>query len=224
MNDADTIFKKLHEILNVLEKFKYNKNKKLNLNKLTNSLQLPPDSLPKISHLIVRFQKIFNSLEEHELELDNQGNIYYFSLTKKILPARNKNLFLPPKTIILTEDEANILNDMIYFFKKIRRGVGFDISSPMNNKRICQLLERHPYFFFKNGNDLYYPSQLALSLGQKLLTYKKSHRPFHDLNDLNVNEISIKITATSHQEKKYSINTLNKKMKSKIRENKKKSN
>ncbi len=201
MNEASTIFKKLHEILDVLEKFKYNKGKKLNLNKLASSLEIPSNLLPKIAHLLVRFQEVFNSLEEHELELENQGNNYYFSLMEKTLPARNKNLFPPPKRIVLTEDEANILNDMIYSFKKIRRGVGFDLSSQTNNKRILQLNEKHPYFFFKNGNDLYYPSQLALTLGQKLLMYKKSRRPFHELKDLNVNDISIKISASSHQKK-----------------------
>jgi len=208
MNDTDIIstnftlaIKKLHEILDVLEKFKYNKEKKLNLNKLADSLQLPSNLLPKIAHLLMRFQEVFNSLGEHELELENQGNIYYFSLTKKTLPAKNENLFPPPKTIVLTEDEANILNDMIYSFKKIRRGVGFDLSSQTNNNRILQLNEKHPYFFFKNGNDLYYPSQLALSLGQKLLMYKKSHRPFHDLNDLNINSISIKISISTRQKK-----------------------
>jgi len=87
---------------------------------------------------------------------------------------------------------------MIYSFKKIRRGVGFDLSSQTNNERILQLFEEHPYFFFKNGNDLYYPSQLALSLGQKLLMYKKSRRPFHELKDLKVNDISINISASSN--------------------------
>ncbi|MHA1844906.1 MAG: hypothetical protein ACTSWE_11650 [Promethearchaeota archaeon] len=201
MNEASTIFKKLHEILDVLEKFKYNKGKKLNLNKLASSLQIPSNLLPKIAYLLVRFQEVFNSLEEHELELENQGNNYYFSLKEKTLPARNKNLFPPPKRIVLTEDEANILNDMVYSFKKIHRGVGFDLSSQTNNKRILQLYETHPYFFFKNGNDLYYPSQLALALGQKLLTYKKSRRPFYELNDLNVNDISIKISASTYQKK-----------------------
>ncbi|MHA1343158.1 MAG: hypothetical protein ACTSQG_04180 [Promethearchaeota archaeon] len=63
MNDIDTIstnftlvIKKLHEILEVLEKFKYNKGKKLNLNKLASSLQIPSNLLPKIAYLLLRFQ------------------------------------------------------------------------------------------------------------------------------------------------------------------------
>ncbi|MHA1756561.1 MAG: hypothetical protein ACTSVV_07320 [Promethearchaeota archaeon] len=208
MNDTDTIstsftltIKKLHGILDVLEKFKYNEDKKLNFNKLANSLEIPSNLLPKIAHLLVRFQEVFNSLEEYELELDNQGNIYYFSLMKNTVPVKNENFFPPSKTIVLTEDEANILNDMIYSFKNIRRGAGFDLSSQTKNERILQLFDKHPYFFFKNGNDLYYPSQLVLSLGQKLLMYKKSRRPFHELKDLNVNDISIKINASTRQKK-----------------------
>ncbi len=190
-NSFGTVLTKLHQIIETLAKFEDHEQEKLNFSKLAEALELPPNIIEKIIELVLQFQYLYECLEGYELNIKEQGAIKYFVLTTKRAPKTREASALVPEKVKICREEACILNDVVYSFKQVRRGVGFDLTSKDANKKICQLFSNHPYLFFKNGNDLYYPSEFALELGQKLLSYKKVNQ---NLTILKIRDTEVQIS------------------------------
>ncbi len=96
------------------------------------------------------------------------------------------------KDIILTKKEASILADVIFYFKKVRRGKGFDIKfiGVKIIKKISFLKKKHPYFFILNKNDKIYPTRLCLELGETILSLRRVNK---DLINLKIQDYNFKI-------------------------------
>jgi len=76
-----------------------------------------------------------------------------------------------------------LFNDIIYVFKFVKRGKGFDIYQNGSELlvNLKQLKVEHPYLFESKGNGIIYPSELGLNLGELIISYNKSNREIKKL-------------------------------------------
>ena len=91
------------------------------------------------------------------------------------------------EVISLKISDYESLSDIIYLFKNIRKGKGFEINAdPANSliQKILNLFERHPYFFRKL-NGFAYPSELGYKLGVEALSFKRSNQIPENLSVLD---------------------------------------
>ena len=82
-----------------------------------------------------------------------------------------------PKKIRITKGECNLLSDIIYLFKFVKKGKGFDVDTNGTDllSNIKELCDYYP-FLFQRQNGFLYPSEFGLKLGELLLSYKKSNK------------------------------------------------
>ncbi len=166
------------QVAKILEKFKDNFEKRLNFTKLAGFLKLTPSEVDKIIGILLNFQELFNTT------FDN------YSMTKKIIDnqlfllvePKLLNNYIPTK-IKLSLSECNLLSDVTYMFKFVKRGKGFDIKKNGTEliSNIQELWKYHPYFFEHNENGLMYPSEFGLKLGELILSYKKNGKYFESI-------------------------------------------
>ena len=158
-------------VVKILEKFTNNYGKRLNFTKLARYLNLNTSEMDELIGIILQFQELFiNTFDKYRMKKEIKDNqIFLITLPKKL------NLSIPNK-IKLSIDDFNLLSDIIYIFKNVKRGKGFDItangSELLNN--IKELWNYYPYLFEVNENGLIYPSKFGLKLGELILSYKKS--------------------------------------------------
>jgi hypothetical protein len=161
-------------VMKILEKFANNYEKRLNFTKLARLLNLNPSEVDEIIKLILSFQelftKTFTTYVVKKKIVDNQ--IFLITEPKK------SSQFIIPKKIKLSSDNFNLLSDIIYMFKFVKRGKGFNVAVNGTEllSNIKELWNYHPYFFEVNENGLMYPSEFGLNLGELILSYKKSGR------------------------------------------------
>jgi len=163
----------LDQILDVLSKFANNYDKKLNFSKFANYLKLNPSEVEEIISLLLNFQELYeNTFKQYSLKkkIEN-GQIYL--ITEKI-----QKLSLIPSKIRMSQSHVNIFNDIIYYFKHVKRGKGFDV---LNNntdllKNVKELCNYYPFCFQERKTGLIYPSEFGLKLGELILSYKKSNK------------------------------------------------
>ncbi|MHA2036243.1 MAG: hypothetical protein ACW98X_07405 [Promethearchaeota archaeon] len=164
-------YRNITRVVKILEKFARNYNKRLNITKLAKYLKLNSHELDEIMSLILRFQDLFTTtFESYHIRkkiIDNQ----IFLLVE---PKTQNNTI--PKKIKLPLNEINLLNDIIYMFKFVKRGNGFDVKANGTEllSNIKEFWDYHPYFFEEHENGLIYPSEFGLKFGELLLSYKKS--------------------------------------------------
>ncbi len=175
-------------ILDALNAYKGNYHKKFNFGKLIAQLGISINESEDIIKLILKFQNLFHStFNDYELIPKKINNSLYFlteKFTSKIQDKKeekdNRNKTIELK---LKQDELNMLNDIIYIFKHVNRGKGFDLS--LNNSdlmhNIKSLKSSYPAIFYANGNNLIYPSKLGLELGETINSYFKCNRLFEKL-------------------------------------------
>ena len=158
-------------VVKILEKFTNNYKKRLNFTKLTHYLNLESSEVDEIITLILTFQELFtgtfNTYIMKKKIIDNQ--IFLITEPKKLYNSI-------PKKIKISPDNFNLLSDIIYMFKFVKRGKGFDVKANGTEllSSIKELWNYHPYFFEVNENGLMYPSEFGLKLGELILSYKKS--------------------------------------------------
>lgn len=171
------IIKQLHQVISSLEKFQTRKNSMFSLEKLATYLQLSVGELDEILELIFRFQMLFNSaFEDYFLFKKWKNNKNYLVL--KLKSEVKKPIANEPKEIEIDQEQARVLNDIVYYFLHVKIGKGFDIKQ--NNtelsKKVRELKRSHPYFFEYRGNGLIYPSKLAVETGKLISFYNKSKK------------------------------------------------
>ncbi|MBY8982288.1 MAG: hypothetical protein KGD57_05020 [Candidatus Lokiarchaeota archaeon] len=180
--------KKIIEVFNViidaLNAYKGNYHKKFNFEKLIT--QLPGSIIESgdIIKIILKFQELFHTtFKDYELIPKKINNTLYF--TTKANPSRieeNKDENIKDEIIEirLAKNDLNILNDIVYMFKHVNRGKGFNLA--LNNSdlinNIKTLNKIYPEMFYVNGNNLVYPSKLGLELGETINSYFKCNRIF----------------------------------------------
>lgn len=158
-------------VVKILEKFTNNYGKRLNFTKLARYLNLNTSEMDEIIGIILQFQELFiNTFDKYRMKKEIKDNqIFLITLPKKL------NLSIPNK-IKLSIDDFNLLSDIIYIFKNVKRGKGFDITANGSEllSNIKELWNYYPYLFEVNENGLMYPSEFGLKLGELILSYKKS--------------------------------------------------
>ncbi len=185
-NNVSSVLKKFHQIINALGEFKDRYNKKFNFSKLVEYLKIPSKEIDELIYFILKIQKQFNSVfKDYELKKKIiNGQIYLVSEKKK--PALNRlyNIIFVPENVKLSKEQAKWLSDIIYLFKFVQKGKGFDLKNshtPELLKNLKNLKDEYPYLFLENGNNLTYPTEIALELGSQILSYNKSNKPIKNL-------------------------------------------
>jgi len=169
----------INRVVTILEKFTNNYEKRLNFTKLARLLNLNPSEVDEIITLILTFQEIFTSTFTTYIVkkkiVDNQ--IFLITEPKK------SSQYIIPKKIKLSSDNFNLLSDIIYMFKFVKRGKGFDVKVNGNEllSNIKELWNYYPYFFEVNENGLMYPSEFGLKLGELILSYNKSGKAIESI-------------------------------------------
>lgn len=82
------------------------------------------------------------------------------------------------KQIQFSKKEILVWNDIIYTFRHIRRGKGFDpldISSELSED-IQSFYYEYPFLFMVGERGDIYPSELGFKLGMKVYTYLRMNR------------------------------------------------
>jgi hypothetical protein len=71
-----------------------------------------------------------------------------------------------------------LINDIVYTFKFVKRGKGFDIAKNCSAliSNLKKVKSEHPYLFESHGNGAIYPSKLGLKLGELIISYNKSNK------------------------------------------------
>ena len=183
--------KQLNQILSALEKFHVRKNSLFNLNKLTKYLNLSASELKDILKLIFRFQQLFNSAFEGYILCKKWRNDKTYLILKPESEVRDGSV-LELEEIEIDRDQVKLLSDIVYFFQRVKIGKGFDLkrNGTELSKKVKELKKSHPYFFESKGNDLVYPSKLAVEAGNLILSYDRSKKP---ISKLQIGEYLVKI-------------------------------
>ncbi|MHA2390610.1 MAG: hypothetical protein ACXAEX_01470 [Promethearchaeota archaeon] len=159
------LYKALFQVIDVLSKFSDHYDKKLNFDNLASVLKLRVIEADEILALIMQFQGLFrNVFKDFLLEKKIEDNKTYL-ITKP-----RSNIPPIPRKIIITETHVKLLNDIIYLFKFVKRGQGFELDS-----RIQELCDYYPYLF-QDNNGVLYPSSFGLKLGELIISYKKTNK------------------------------------------------
>jgi hypothetical protein len=169
--------KHLHQIISALEKFRMQKKNLFNLDKLATYLDLSVGDLNEVLELVLRFQNLFSSeLEEYHLSKKWKNNKTYLVL--KLKSEVKNHIPNERKEIEITQEQIRVLNDIVYYFQRVKIGVGFDIKQTNTefSRKIKDLKRSHPYFFEFRGNGLIYPSKVALETGKLISFHNKTKK------------------------------------------------
>jgi hypothetical protein len=174
--------KMLGQIIEVLKEFGKNYDKRLNFENLVKYFNLTPQEGDELLSTILRFQEIFGSVfKDYSLKKKIINSTIYLVVEKNHMARKI------PKKVRMLESHINLFNDIIYVFKFVKRGKGFDTVTNGTDllKNVKELFDYYPYFF-QEEQGLMYPSELGLKLGELLLSYKKSNKSIEVLylNDM----------------------------------------
>ncbi len=160
------------QIVDILEKYKDQFDKKLNFTELLKRLKIPTYEIDEIISFILKFQYIFkNIFQEHELKKQRSNNTVYL-VAERIF--RNDI----PMTVEILQSHIKLINDIVYTFKFVKRGKGFDVTKTGSDliSNLKKVRSEHPYLFESHGNGAIYPSKLGLRLGELIISYNKSNK------------------------------------------------
>jgi len=175
----------LHQILDVLSKFAENYDKKLNFSKFASYLKLNSSEVEEIIFLLLNFQELYENTFRHYSLKKKINNSQVYLITEK-----SRKLNGIPNKIRMSQSHINQFNDIIYFFKHVKRGKGFDVQTNGTDllKNVKELCDFYPYCFQEQQNGLVYPSKFGLKLGELLLSYKKSNK---NIKKIDIEETQI---------------------------------
>ncbi|KKK72608.1 hypothetical protein LCGC14_2902160 [marine sediment metagenome] len=174
-------FKLLLKIIDTLGQFENNYNKKFNFSKMAQCLRIPNSEIDEIIDLLLNFQNLFESVfNNHRIKKSRLNNQIYLTVDEKDeeIVAIND---IEPKKISISSEHLKLFNDIIYVFKFVNRGKGFDISDGKTEllDNLKELKNTHPYLF--EGNGITYPTKLGIELGDLIISYNKSNRHIKNL-------------------------------------------
>ncbi len=167
-------------IIDILEQFEDNYEKKLNFTKLVNIFNIPPNYTQELASFLVTAQNVFGKVfKNHHLKKRKEGSTIYLITEKQI-----------PNKIIFTLTQIKLFNDLIYTFQRVKRGKGFDLSRNGTEllSNLKSLESEHPYLFEKKDNGLIYPSAFGMKLGDLIISYNTGNK---EIKELTVDEINI---------------------------------
>jgi len=190
MTQSDKI-KQLHQIISALEQFQTRKNSLFSLDKLANYLNLSERDLEEVLELVFRFQALFSSTFMDYILVKKWKKEKMYLILKSKSEVKNIDL-MGLKEIEISKDQAEALNDIIYYFQHVKIGKGFDVrrNGAKLSKKVKQLNRSHPHFFGHRGNGLIYPSKLAVEAGNLIRSYNKSKK---SVSKLQIEDFIIKI-------------------------------
>jgi len=182
------IINTLNYILDALEGFRDDYTKKFNFSKLMEHLKVPKSEIDGIIYLILNFQEKFTEVfKNHVLKKKINNGILYLIAEKK-----ENSIIHIPAIINIRRPDLPILSDLIYLFKYVKRGKGFDIESNGTGllRNLKKLQQQYPYLFEVKDNGLIYPSELGLKFGELILSFSKNNK---EITDLTIDKYSFKV-------------------------------
>ncbi|MHA1987209.1 MAG: hypothetical protein ACW98D_11260 [Promethearchaeota archaeon] len=182
------LMRSIIRVVKILEKFTGNYEKRLNFSKLSHLLHLTSSEADEIITLIMSFQELFSNIfNKHIIKKEIKDNQIF------IITEPKKTLHYIPNKIKLSPEDCNLLSDIIYMFKFVKRGNGFDVKANGTEllSNIKELWNFHPYLFEEHENGLY-PSKFGVKLGELILSYKKSGKSI-EIIDLDNHTIMVDI-------------------------------
>ncbi|MFX1320789.1 MAG: hypothetical protein ACFFAQ_04005 [Promethearchaeota archaeon] len=181
----------LNYIVNALEGFRNDYTKKFNFTKLMEYLNIAKSEIDDIFNLILNFQDKFNDVfNNHVLKKKiNNGNLYLIAEKKKISVQKDIHI---PEIINIKQSDLPIFSDLIYLFKFVKRGKGFEIESNRTDllRNLKKLWQKYPYLFEEKENGLIYPSELGLKFGELILSFSKNNK---EITDVTIDTYSLKV-------------------------------
>ncbi len=188
MAQSDKI-NQLHKIISALEQFKTRKNSLFSLDKLAQHLNLSKRDMEEVLELVFRFHALFSSMFEGYILVKKWKKEKIYLMLKPRTEVKNIGV-VEPKEVEINTDEAELLNDMVYYFQHVKIGKGFNIKSngAKLSQKVKQFNRSHPYFFEHRGNGLIYPSKLAVEAGKLIQSYKRSKKA---VSKLEIEEYTI---------------------------------
>ena len=181
----------LHQIINYLAEFEHHYGKKFNVSKLAKLLRLSNAEIEEIISLLLSFQEIFESVfKDYHLKKVRTGNQLYLIAIKNEINTSEKIEI--PGMVRFSTSHIKLFNDIIYVFKFVKRGKGFDLAQNGSEllANLKQLKTEHPYLFESKGNGIIYPSELGLKLGELIISYNKSNK---EIKELTVDNCTFKV-------------------------------
>jgi len=182
--DNNSALDKLSQIIDALKEFRGHYTKKLNFSGLLKILNISSVHADQFISIIMRFQDLFNLIfKDYILEkriIDRQ--IYFRVCKKNTTRIESKDELrdqqVIQKEVVIPQKFVRLLSDLIYIFKFIERGKGFDLNNRDSKflEDVSKLKDMYPLLFIENGNKLFYPSELALKLGELVLSHDISNK------------------------------------------------
>lgn len=173
--------KVINKIIDYLARFENRYDRKFNFSKLVKLLKIPQSQTDDLIYLLLNFQEKFdNVFKKYKIKKYLTNNQIYLITERKHECEKIK----APQIIQISSSHIELLNDIIYIFKHVKRGNGFDIvknGSELLNK-VKELRNKHPYLFETKGNGVVYPSKLGLQLGEIIISYNKSNKKIQTIN------------------------------------------
>lgn len=176
------VLQTINQIIDIIGGFGDNYDKKLNFSKLASLLKISPSEIDDIIYLLLNFQERFDiTFRNYHLKKKRENNQVYLIVEKN--QAVNINDLHIPNVIEIGAIQLKLFNDLIYTFRHVKRGKGFDIvkNSTDLSTNLKTLLIKHPYLFELKENGLIYPSHFGLKLGNIILSYNKGNKEFKEI-------------------------------------------
>ena len=193
---VNDILNRINTLVDALMGFKDNPGKRLNITKLGKYLRFSPSEIEDSVELILKIQTYVDKiLKGYEVEKVTQGASVYLKLRAKSdddapsLPIGSSPS--PPEELTMSDTYKQCFNDLIYVFKRVKKGSGFDVSNPNKDliNKLLLLKEKYPPLFERRENGLIYPSKVGMKLGEAIITSNKTNR---ELREVSIEGITIK--------------------------------
>ena len=190
MAQSDKI-NQLHKIISALEQFHTRKNSLFSLDKLANYLNLSKRDVEEVLEIVFRFQTLFSSMFEGCVLVKKWKNEKIYLTLKPRGEIRNLSV-KEPKEIEIDKEQADLLNDIVYYFHHVKIGKGFDVkrNGTELSKKVKLLNRSLPCLFESRGNGLIYPSKIAVEAGKLIQSYRRSKKT---LSRLEIEDYTIQI-------------------------------
>ncbi len=149
--------------------------KSFNLNALSEKLGLTKNELIFLFTIFI-YACDYSNKYLNAMNIEILNNSIYFTYSENYI-----------KKISLSIRDYEDLSDIIYLFKNIRKGKGFEINSNSNIPVIAKirgLYKQYP-FMFKKLNGYIFPSEIGYKLGIAALSFKRINQIPKTLDVLN---------------------------------------
>jgi hypothetical protein len=179
-NSSDLVYR-VHDLISALKLLKNKPNCQLNVANFGACYKLSNEQITALVDLVLQFQSLFqDDFKGYQLWSEWRNGTNYLNL----VPSTKKGEKYPElRHLYLSSKEARTLSDLTYVYQHVKIGKGFD--PKLVQSELCQnakkLYKTHPFLIEKNGNDLLYPTSMAIKIGAELRIYTKLNRTINTL-------------------------------------------